>query len=259
MAEQKKDQLEEAVDAETLEKSWNDALGNLKGLLDKPLMEKGKNVRNVSNDHLDPGGVHAEDRLSKNKAKKAKDMDYDEEENEEEDEEDVKYSKGKRMSKALEEEELEEFEKSLEDEISELDEEAEIAMDVEPFLKSFVEAVDEKLQKLGTKIARVHTLQKAQGDVLVASAEMQKSTNEAARKIGDSAIPPKSVLSKATQRFESDGGEIEMNRMQILKKSHDLVKAGTLDVLTATKIENRLNKNMPLTDEMKQALTQKPA
>ena len=247
----KKDQLEETVDAETLEKSWNDALGNLKGLLDKPLMSKA-----LKDDHLDSKGVHAESRLSKNKTRKAKkNADFEEEEEEEEDEEEVKYSKGKKMSKSEEEEELEEFEKSLEEDISELDEEAEIAMDVEPFLKSFVGAVDGRLQKLGQKISKVEQLQKAQGDVLVASAEMQKSTQEAAKKVSEQAAPVRSVLSKASQRFGSGEGEVEMNRMQILQKSHELVKEGKLDLLTATKIENRLNKGQDLTDEMKQFFT----
>jgi len=217
---------EAIVDIATLEKSWNDAISNLKDLVDGD----GETL-NKSGDHLTK--KTPDPRLSKGKVKKAKkgEEGYEEEEGAEEEEE--------------------ELGKSLEEEIGDLDEEAEIAMDVEPFLKSFVDAVDNRLKSVEATVTSVKQLQKAQSEVLLTSAEMQKNVGVAVEKMGNAPLPTMSVMRKAVQKFGQGDKEIQMNTTQILTKSHELVKSGKLDVLMATKIEGRLNKGVELSDEMK--------
>jgi len=211
----------EAVGFEDMEKSFNDSLESLKTTLNS--FQKAKKDDEEANEF--PG-------------------EEEEAEGDEDDEED-----GKKPTM-----------KSLEEFVAEDDADAGAAMDIEPFLRSLVKGIDEKFAAVNAAVSTmqksikdVAALSKAQVQFAVASAEMQKAVRDTVEKIGDAPVPSRSVLRKSGDRFEAVEAASALSRVEILDKAMKLCKAGKLDVLDVTKIEGRLNKNIPL-DERHVAL-----
>lgn len=219
-----------ALGVDDLEKSFNDSLENMKGLLGDPI-EKAKK-----------GGAEKPAALKEEK-------DEDDEGGEEEEEEEEGEEKGGGKKPTM---------KSLNDFVSSEDPEAGAAMDIEPFLKALVKGIDEKftameatLQTMQKGIKTVMTLNKAQAQFMVNAAEMQKAMAETVEKIGETPVPSKSVLRKSGDRFDetSEKGDIsDMSRGDILDKALKLKAAGKFNELDVTKIEGRLNKGIALED-----------
>jgi hypothetical protein len=142
------------------------------------------------------------------------------------------------------------------------DEDAKAAMDVEPFLKALVDGVESYINQsldnlhksLVKKINGVGELTKSLAQAALSTAEMQKSIRDVVYKIGKTPIPSGTVLRKAGDRFEQTpeekaiGGDYD--KAATLQKSYELLKAGKIDLLMATKIEGRVSKNMPLPVEV---------
>lgn len=196
-----------------IEKGFNDAIDDLRKSLGHPDVEG------------------SQEKLLKAKAPsfKKKDEDEEPEEGEEEEEED-------------------EYRKSIEDALRE-EPEAAAAMDVEPFLLQLAKAIDEGIDALGemvsARVGKVEKLVKSIGNATVASAELQKSTREIVKQIGDTPLPSGSVRQLKKARFDVEGGDPqEFDTREVLAKSRDWVKTGKMDLLEAGNLEGRINKQI---------------
>jgi hypothetical protein len=217
------------LDPETLEKSFDESITALRTLL---------------------GGGDDDKATALEKAKKPEPPEDEESGDEEEDETDEE-----------EEEEGPHMKKSLPDFVGEESEEAAAAMDVEPFLKALTAGIQKYLDRsfenlhksLVGKINAVGELTKSMGKATLVAAEMQKSIRDVVYKIGKTPIPSGTVLRKSGDRFEvdpADKPEGGYDKVATLQKSYELLKSGKIDILMATKIEGRVQKNLPLPQEV---------
>jgi len=196
------------LDDELIEKDFNDALTDLQKSLESDSEES---LRKAKDDD-EPKG-------------KSKDAE-DEDESEEEEEEDMDY------------------EKSISEILAE-DPNAAAAIDVEPFLRQLTKAMDETIMQLSksmqAKFNRVEKMVKSQGEVLLMTAKLEKSTADMIRQIGGTPVRSQSVKVLNKSRFE--GGKVEYDNMTVLQKSREWVRAGKIDLTEAGMIEGRINKN----------------
>lgn len=208
-----------------LEKGFNDAVDDLRKSLNIPA--KGEE----SEEELEKAGK-VPPQLQAN-AKKMKAKASDEEEPEEEDEE---------------EEEEDEYRKSIEDTLRE-EPEAAAAMDVEPFLLQLAKAIDES-QESGAKattkrLDKIESMVKSIGRTVLAAAELQKSTRDMVKSIGETPIPARGITSLKKARFSNpDGSALEFAPRDVLAKSRDWVKTGKVNLVEAGNIEARVNKGL---------------
>jgi hypothetical protein len=226
---------EKAAEEKAFEESWVKSVGNLR----KAIAPK---------DDLNKAGDGAPPK------EKGKEKDEESEEEEDDDE------------KEEGEEPEPEMGKSMED-IVEEDPEAQAAMDVEPFLRQFVKAFDIVMAGTLTEVKRMRksmkankTLTKALADVLVKSAELQKSMSDTMGKIGSTPMPMHSRLSVAGgEKFSKGKDSKEWSRNELLAKSMELVKAGTLDTKDASLLELKLNRNTfdPVNDPFSKAIVER--
>ncbi|MHA2426516.1 MAG: hypothetical protein ACXADB_00550 [Candidatus Hermodarchaeia archaeon] len=199
-----------------IEKGFNDAIDDLRKSLDQD--EDGNEESSA-------------EELNKAKAppfKKKNDDEEPEEDEDEEDEEDVK--------------------KSVEETLME-DPEAAAAMDVEPFLLQLAKAIDEGQAQsdmaINAKLKKIESLVKSIGAAALASAELQKSTREIVKQIGDTPLPTGSVRRIQKARFDNaDGNPQEFDTRLVLEKSRDWIKTGKIDLMEAGRIEGRINKGL---------------
>jgi hypothetical protein len=143
------------------------------------------------------------------------------------------------------EEEDEEMGKSIQEILSE-DPEAAAAMDVEPFLLQLAKAFDESMGAIAGRITKLETLTKSIGEMNLASAELQKSTNALVKSIGDMPVPRRAITSLSKSRFTPINGDnpAEYPSRDVLIKSRDWLKTGKIDINEAGMIEGRINKNV---------------
>lgn len=143
-----------------------------------------------------------------------------------------------------EEDDEEEVGKSMEDEISQ-DEEAEAAMDVEPFLRGLVKSFDEKINELSKsvnkKFGEVEDLQKSMAQLVSKQAELQKSLYDEVDKIGQQPVPSSSVTRMAKSRFGEGEEAQEVDGPTVLRKSQQWLQDGSIDLTEASMIESRVN------------------
>ena len=227
----------QTVNVEALEKSFNDSLSALSGILNTKVeeLQKGK-----------------KEDIGKDEPKSSADIKGNEEgkkeddEDEDEDEEDKAKKEGK-MKKSLET-------------FVEAEPEAKAALDVEPYLRTLVKGIDEKFEQVFNSIENLkksseenHNLSKSQSEVLLkfgelqkANSELQKSIKAEVQKIGDTPIPSGSVLRKGGDKFENDKAVDLGTKDQILEKAMKLCREQKLSNIDFTKIEGRLNKGMNL-------------
>lgn len=221
------------VDTEALEKSWSDSIENLRKSVTsaddsnrRPLKKGGKAEMDDEEDDDDNG----------------------EYENEEEKEEGSPPNKrgGKKKVK-----------KSLADYVAE-DSEAEVAMDIEPYLKSLAVGIDkvmeDKTSTLEKAVQDLTGLVKTLGKAVVADAEMIKSLQGKLDKIGQVPIPSASRLSKSQgDRFGGDGNPPEgtpVSKDQVMRKAVELCSAGKLSTVQVTALESRLNKGLGIPENI---------
>jgi hypothetical protein len=215
----------------------------MKGTEEQVLLEDDLKIETGFNDAIDDLrkslGIEEEkspeelEELEKAKGKKPpfkKEEDEPEEDESEEDEEDEKYRK------------------SIEDTLRE-EPEAATAMDVEPFLLQLAKAIDEGQAQSDAvndiRFKRLEKIVKSMGAAAVASAELQKSTRDMIKQIGDTPIPSGSVKRLEKARFDSvDGNPQEFDTREVLAKSRDWIKTGKIDLMEAGNIEGRVNKNL---------------
>jgi hypothetical protein len=198
--------------------------------------------------------------LSKSKADKAKKIDEKEKKLEGE-EEDIfeKDDEGKDKPEKGKEKPKPTMNKSIADTVSEGGDEAQVALDMEPFLKSLVEGVDgqfdvlkkgisEKLIGMSKSIESLQEVVTSMANATIANSDLQKSIQAEVTKIGDTAQKTSSVKGSSTGRFTLEKGEgaHEYSKGEILEKSIKLRQAGKVDQLFVTKIEGRLNKGIDL-------------
>lgn len=220
-----------AKNKETMEKSFNESLEALTTL-------------------LDGDGSNTEE-TELNKAKKASPKSSPAESSSESEEEE--------RPSFTEEEEIpakKGMKKSVEDVVEE-DDDAQVAVDVEPFLKSMLVGIDARfdgiaevlaqlsksMKYLHKKIKRVEEINKALATVSRNAFEMQKSIGTEVEKIGKTPVPSKSVLMKGGDRFAEDGS-LDMTKIpkqEILNKALELRMKGVLAPIDVTLIEGRLN------------------
>ena len=153
--------------------------------------------------------------------------------------------------------------KSVEDAIDD-DPEASVAVDVEPFLKAMVQAIDARLdgmernfgkalKQVGIRIQQTEVITKAMGNTMRNAFEMSKSIKDEVEKIGNAPVQSTSVLRKSGDRFpEADGKDAaveavaKMPKQEVLNKALELRMKGQMDPMDVTLIEGRLNKGLPL-------------
>ena len=193
-------------------------------LLDDDLIEKG------FNDALED----LQKSLNPKPAKARTDAEDEPEEEEETDDEDTED----------EDDEKSEYRKSVEDILNE-EPEAAAAMDVEPYLLQLAKAIDESIEQVARRIAGVEKLVKSQATLVAASAQLQKSMRDMVKSIGEQPVNTNSVrrLIKSS-RFSADGEEREVDNAEVLIKSREWLRKGSIDIIEAGKIEGRINKNL---------------
>lgn len=211
---------EETVDPSLLEKSWDSSMEELRKSL-------------TSGDKKKVLG----------KAKKEDDDEEYEDDEEMEDEDETDEDEKKTVTKKIK--------KSLPDIIAENDPESEAAMDIEPYLKSLAESIDQVIEDrtsvLEKAIKGLTSLVKIQGKALLANMELQKSLDDRVKKIGESPIPPASTLRKSGNgRFTIKEGMPEMTKDQVMMKAMKLTREGLMDNHQLTILEGRLNKGMEI-------------
>jgi hypothetical protein len=150
-----------------------------------------------------------------------------------------------------------EAKKSLSEEIAEDDPEAEMAMDIAPYLKSMADRLGKRVDR---RTATLPELQKAVKDLtglvtilakaVLAGGEMQKSIKGDLDKIGEINIPSMTRLRKSGDRFETEGGE-KMTKPEIMMKAMDLQSSGKLSTRDVIILEGRLNGGGGIPEEMK--------
>lgn len=195
-------------------------------LLDDADIEKGFNDALESlQKSLNPGKAQKYLLKSKDEVDDAEEEDEDEPAEEDEDED-------------------EGMRKSIPDILAE-DPESAAAMDVEPFLLQLAKAMDETMGAVMARVAKVETLVKSQASLSIASAQLQKSTRDMVKVIGESPVSSGTLrrLEKSS-RFDNDGQSVEVNNMEVLSKSRDWLKTGKIDIVEAGMIEGRINKGL---------------
>jgi len=218
---------EEVLDIKAQEESFNETLVALRKAIGESKDEEDSEETDDTQDLTKAG--------SKSKAAKAKkDDDAEDEEEAEEEEED--------------EEEKEKIGKSIEDQLEE-DPEAEASMDVEPFLRQLVKAIDVRIDEMQKsvrmKLDSIEVLAKAQAGTLLAQADLQKAQANTVDRIAkqDQKVSGLRRLNKA--RFEVTGGEsVEMDGPSVLVKSMGWVQEKKIDLVEAGMIEARVNKGI---------------
>ena len=142
-----------------------------------------------------------------------------------------------------EEGEEEGMKKSIEDRLRE-EPEAAAAMDVEPFLLQLAKAMDEAMNGISKRIAKVEKLTKSIGSATLASVELQKATRDFVKSIGDQPMPSGSVRRLEKARFGTGSEAKEFEPRDVLAKSRDWVRAGRIDLIEAGNLEGRINKGL---------------
>lgn len=144
-----------------------------------------------------------------------------------------------------EEDENQSYEKSISGILAE-DPEAAVAMDVEPFLRQLVKAVDESVtiltNSVNKRLGEMSKLVKSQGKLLIQTAQLEKSTSDIVKRIGGQPIQSTSIKGLNKSRFETGGVSMEYDSMTILQKSREWVRLGKTDLTEAGIIESRVNK-----------------
>ena len=116
-------------------------------------------------------------------------------------------------------------------------------LDVSDFLNDFTKSLSDRIESIEKSINGILKVQKAIGGSVLASAQMLKS-------IGEMPLPRQAVLSKSERKFAGDDGkEIVMSRSEILQKAMAAMEKGMLNFVDVSKIEDRLNKGMPIDTE----------
>lgn len=217
--------LEENLD---IEKGFNDAIDDLRKSLgkDPESGEKGEKKENQKN--LDKAGkVPPQFDKEKNKDTKPEEDEEDEEE-----------------KRRREEAEEKSYRKSIEETLKE-EPQAAAAMDVEPFLLQLAKAIDEGIEQLekavSARVGKVETLVKSIGSATLATAELQKSTRDMVKQIGEQPMPSGSLKVLRKARFDEN---TEVDTRDVLAKSRDWVKDGKIDLTEAGNIEGRINKGL---------------
>jgi hypothetical protein len=156
--------------------------------------------------------------------------------------------------------------KSLEDAIAGNDTEAEVAMDIEPYLKALAHEIGVKLEKstkpldrfskLEKSVEELSTIVKAIGKTVLANAEMQKSISDNVTKFGQIEIPSMTRLRKSTDRFQVEGSG-EMSVMEIMAKATELCRTGQLSTTDVTILEGRLQHGGDIPESMKPLFVKK--
>ena len=227
--------LEENLD---IEKGFNDAIDDLRKSLGQDAEpgekdEKGENQKNLDKAGKVPPQFDKE---------KNKDTEPEKDEEEEEEEE-----KEKERS----------YRKSIEETLKE-EPQAAAAMDVEPFLLQLAKAIDEGIEQLekavSARVGVVEKLVKSIGSATLATAELQKSTRDMVKQIGEQPIPSGSMKALRKARFDEN---TEVDTRDVLAKSREWVKDGKIDLNEAGNIEGRINKG--LLGKVHDALDQKVA
>jgi hypothetical protein len=198
--------------------------------------------------------------LGKSKADKAKKIDEEEKKLEDEesdifesdDEGTDKQEKGKAKPKPT-------MNKSVADYVADGEDDAQMALDMEPFLKSLVDGVDGqfevlkkgisgKLTEMSKSIESLNDIVTSMANATIANSDLQKSIQAEVTKIGDTAQKTSSIKGSSTGRFalEKSEGAHEYSRGEILEKAIKLRQNGKVDNLFVTKIEGRLNKGIDL-------------
>ncbi len=126
-------------------------------------------------------------------------------------------------------------------------------LDVAPFLQVFTKAVGDAFgaldKKIETRLTAIETMQKSIGRATLTQGEMLKS-------LGDAPAPRQAVLEKQARTFQGpDGKPQTLTNRQILQKAMVAVEARKLAPVDFAKIEDRLNKSLPINDELLQLIT----
>lgn len=227
MEEEKDTKAAEAVvDSETLEKSWAETIETLRGLV------------------TDDGPVAEMQKARGKKAPPPADAESDDESSDEESDD--------------EEEDDGPMTKSLAELVASDNEEAAAGLEVSPFLRSLTKSLQVYIDRRFTKLEQ---LSKAQAHAALQTMEMQKSVRDLVKAIGETPIPSTSVTTlQKGQRFSTapQPQAAPYDKAVVLRKSVDLLRNGQLTLTQATVIEGRVNKGMPLPENVAHLFAEQP-
>lgn len=117
-------------------------------------------------------------------------------------------------------------------------------LDVAPFLRTLTKSVSDAVESIRAEVAEIKTMQKSMGKLAVAQADLMKS-------MGNAPQARQSTLQKSERTFLGSNGQKQtMSRQEILTKSMDMVQAGKMSLVDYGVVEDRLNKGMPLSDDV---------
>jgi hypothetical protein len=85
---------------------------------------------------------------------------------------------------------------------------------------------------------------KSQAKVIAASAQLQKSTREMVKSMGEQPVGSRSVKRLQKSRFEGADGAVDVDNNTVLIKSREWLRSGKLDLMEANMIEGRINKGL---------------
>jgi hypothetical protein len=245
---------EQELDSTILEKSWNAACTDLqKSLGDEASgtteLERAKAILAKSDASVDE--------LKEAQTILTKALPPEDDDDEEDDEEEEEEEEGKKPAPVK---------KSLEEGIAEGDPEAEIAMDIEPYLKSFAHEVGVRFEEIGKPLTKLKALEKSLADlttivralakVSLVGAEMQKSLNERVGKIGSVDIPSLARLRKGGDRFDIEEG-VQMTGVEIMAKATELCRNGRISTTDVAVLESRIQKGVEIPDNLKPLFAKK--
>lgn len=211
--------------------------------------------------------------LQKAKGKSGADNGYtapedDEDEDEPDDDEDDDYEPPpkKKMKKSKESDfDFEALSKSIEDSVVEKGGEgAEEVINAVPFMKALMDTIDEQLVCFGEALNHVvskvdkltKSLSKSQ-NLELAQATMLKSIRTDLRTIGNQPQARRSIINQADlvllKKSGNDGTKPKnqsLTKSQALDKLTSLCKSGKISALDVTRAEGRINKGLPLSQEL---------
>jgi len=116
-------------------------------------------------------------------------------------------------------------------------------LDVAPFLSKLTKSISNQMSEMQRAVSNMASLQKSLAAATIVSGKMLKS-------LADVPSPRQAVVNRLERTFvAADGRTATMSKKEILEKSQALVQAGTMSLNEFGKIEERLNKGIPISDE----------
>jgi hypothetical protein len=214
----------EVQEGEEIEKSFDDAMDDVKKLTKS------------EDENDDEGGDDTDSKKPWKKGKKKKKMDDDDDDDDDEDDD---------MEKS---EDLEfDYEEALAKSESDLEDGEELFVDAEPIIKSMMSPIIKGLNALNKRIDSIEAISKAHAELSIGSAKIMKSLGDFSGK----PAPRKGITSVERTFTKSEGDQTRtLSKAEATKKLDSLIKSGAVTSMEVGVIEGRIHKGLELPDIM---------